>query len=451
MIDRNDTSRNVLANKLDSGISRKIDAWIRRSSLELPSSLQIVKLFPSGLSREVGLYSLTGNKDSVKQLVIALGKGDAIVRKNYKIILSSPHSVQALFPRIYHIVTNPNGRYAEVMEYIRGCTLAEHLKKGTARTRYTLLDQVFDAITTVHKHFDSVGTGRMIAFPSARGSSHWALYHKPKLTKRIYQLTKFLPDLMETVLQSGFNIHLNSKLHFKILPLAQILECFGRQSRNCPHVPFSLIHGDFKPENIIINRKSVRFIDPHLSYGDPFVDFTKLYYWLLTDNILSEPFLTRDAKIIQWQGECVSVSKKSGAFDFHVDFTPSRQSLGLAKHFFTTISPNELSISEWGRFHLCSGVLLIWQAARLLEVGGATCLLRDGIGSKFIGNSRDAYSAIRIFRSTEPHIFELQTRHILFALFMGGFHIWRASEIFSNYNIVEKKPWCGFFGIRNES
>jgi hypothetical protein len=318
------------------------------------STIQLERVFSRGLARRVGLYSWPSGTTPYDRLVVAIGRTDDAFLRNEALLRRHRTRIASLFPRTYAISLRA-GRYAHAMEFIPGATLGELVARAKECAVTEAIHATLRSLNTLHSlasvSFSLPGSAALL-----RGC-YWRLYHRPRVLRRLRDLSAALSPDMHGMLHSGFALLCRGVVVFMVPPLNQILRALDR--RFLPVTP-CLIHGDCKPENVIISENGPRLLDPHLSYGDPAIDYARLYYWLLTNSSLSMPAL--DGSIRGW-GRAARTRSESPFY------SPSHRTMRLAGIVTEALTKFEPSVSGT-RFHIACGTTLIWQSGRLLEARG---------------------------------------------------------------------------------
>ena len=377
----------------------------------LPSEIRLEHQFSSGLARSVGIYSLKIAKVR-RYLVLAFGNDASVSQRNRMMLGLMPPRVTALFARNYFVQSyGGSGQYVEAMEYLKGPTLAEAISTHPTDQLLGYVRSVAQSLNTLH---------------SIRAVSHTAQapycdsYHKARIAFRLRQLSRLFPSLAAAINRNGCRVRRDGRGGELTL---RSLSALKRKKEDVA----CLIHGDCKPENIILSDTRARFIDAKLEYGDPFVDYAKLYQWLFIGPILSTP--PGEKPLLTQQNEsCISMNGARRALrpDFNMDLRCPRSVRKAIYQLMSQLGADRWSYDEWGRFCLCSGSWLVWQAGRLMEVASERASVArahsDGRSGKVIHSSKFKLPIAR-------DLAESKTLHVRMAFVLGAYYLWVASEI----------------------
>jgi aminoglycoside phosphotransferase (APT) family kinase protein len=145
-------------------------------------------------------------------------------------------------------VTKVDGKWALVMEYIEGQTLAQLIEKAPSR-KSEYLERFVDIQLEMHKH-------------SAPRLRHWNQKMQQKIS------------------QSGLNATLRYELHTRLDSLPQHTK---------------LCHGDYNPTNVIITKNNEAYIIDwsHATQGNASADAARTYllFWLAGNIDMAEKYL----------------------------------------------------------------------------------------------------------------------------------------------------------------
>jgi hypothetical protein len=333
----------------------KVLNYLQGKTSKLPEEIKLVKKFTEGLSREVALYSLKCDNVNVKYFIVATGN-DVNAVMNESILRKIEKEIFSIFPTTFYFFKDQHSsKYYHFMEYIEGENLSKTLfnAENQILTKKNIVLLVLNQLNQLHSQIYNPKL-----FPECAFSTYFEEYHIKRISYRLQQLKSVFPAMCDIIENSGFNIKINKIHNYSILGLLKTHEILSGNAGNFNPNTLKLIHGDTKPENIILSNQLVRFIDPHLSFGDEYVDYVKLYYWIITDEVFSKPTVN---EIFARDFTIESIVNR----DIEIKFYPKSQSIELALYYINnSIKWDKSAIL---RFNICCGSMLIWQGVRLLE------------------------------------------------------------------------------------
>lgn len=318
--------------------------------------LKCLAWFPSGLARRVGLYEFESSNGTRSKVVLAFGIDASNSERNIVLLDTVPSKVLRAIARVFFVHTFSGDHYVEASEYLRGSRFSDLLRTALPAVGLSLVSSVTNSLARLHE----TRTGQ----PLAGGYNTWERYHRPRCERRLREWGS-LP-LAKQVIECPQSLTIQGKGDAINLPsLTQSIKELDASVQNFvfgQNADLSLVHGDCKPENIIVHRTKARMIDAQLFIGDPFVDYAKLYYWILTDCLWSHLPISADAEY------SITTRTSTDSNSWLVKLEPSHRSRGLAAAFLELLGYHAWSVEQRIRFELSCGSVLLWQSGRLLSI-----------------------------------------------------------------------------------